>query len=258
MISEKEKKDRILQCNYRKTWDNIAQMHTRQNGRLGWGRFGNSVVYKLYRMFIDKYNLKLISLIEKRLDHSIELSVLKTDLWNEAIESSKGNLLETVKKKSNITFFGTDISFFLCITAKKNVGKKIGIICANIGFLPFKDSSLDFIFDLSTIDHIPVKDVGPVIREYARIIKKDGFLLLIFNHDFQPLMPFIRLSRIITRETWVRSLLDNTYFPNKIWIRNLMCSSNFNIVEESTRFVLIPRYHMIIAQKNGNIHSPYT
>ena len=62
------------------------------------------------------------------------------------------------------------------------------------GTLPFSDDSFDFALSNSVLEHIPVLD--PVLKEVARVLKKDGhFLFTVPSSQFHsalhgPLLPF--------------------------------------------------------------------
>ena len=121
--------------------------------------------------------------------------ILKSDLWNESIDNSKGNLREFV---SNLPFgletFGGDISSKICRLASE---KRIidNIVCFDVMCLPFRSNSLDIVFDLSTIDHVEPSSTQKVIKEYSRVLRSGGLLLLTFDS----LSILSKLQRAISR-----------------------------------------------------------
>ena len=96
-------------------------------------------------------------------------AVLKTDCYNEAngrpiIFDNKFKLIEYDQEVINLA---------------KRSNMTLDIIQGDIRQLPFGHDSFEVILDLSTLDHIPPKDVATVIGEYNRVLGPRGKLLLI-------------------------------------------------------------------------------
>lgn len=119
-----------------------------------------------------KRQLYLHSLVTK--DRGL---VLKLDLWNEG--GSKG--LFDIELFRAFTVVGMDISKVACRKAKK-VHAWMNIINVTLTHLPFAANSFDVILDISTSDHLPFSLFWQCIHEYARLLKAQGELLLIFNN----------------------------------------------------------------------------
>jgi SAM-dependent methyltransferase len=109
------------------------------------------------------------------------LTVLKTDLWNEGIETNR-DVLGRLEDAENTSFVAVDISRTVCRFAKDCLSKS-SIVQADILNMPFKPDSFDAVLDLSTIDHIPADRIHAVMDEYQRVTKKFGILLLLFWRD---------------------------------------------------------------------------
>jgi len=111
--------------------------------------------------------------------------LLKTDLWNEGVDSSLGQIYEFVgDKKIPLEVFGIDISPVICQSSKIRMrGEGLAVTCSDVRNLPFKDGTFDAILDVSTLDHIPPVDIASVIGEYSRVLKKDGILILVFDAE---------------------------------------------------------------------------
>jgi ubiquinone/menaquinone biosynthesis C-methylase UbiE len=44
--------------------------------------------------------------------------------------------------------------------------------------LPFTDGQFDFIFLIETLEHIPPEEISPILKEFKRILKNDGSLII--------------------------------------------------------------------------------
>jgi len=102
---------------------------------------------------------------------------LKLDLWNEG--GRKGVFDIGLFKTFDV--IGMDLAEVACAKARtENPWMKL--LNATIELLPFRDKSADVILDLSTSDHVPLEAFRRVVRDYARILKAKGELLMIFNN----------------------------------------------------------------------------
>ena len=140
--------------------------------------------------------------------------VLKSDLWNEGIDSSKGNLSEFTRDLPlSLETFGGDISPKVCRLAneKRIIGN---IVCCDVGCLPFCSKSLDIVLDMSTIDHVKPSAIHRVVKEYSRILRKGGVLLLAFDTTSIP----SKLQRAILRMIAPRR--SKLSYPPYHWLIN--------------------------------------
>lgn len=104
-----------------------------------------------------------------------DLHILKVDLWNEGVETTRdilGNLL-------NVEAVGFDFSKTICHLAKNRL-KNSNVAQAACQNLPFASEKFDLVLDLSTIDHIPLVYADKVFSEYYRVLKPTGLLALAF------------------------------------------------------------------------------
>ncbi len=104
-------------------------------------------------------------------------TILKLDLWNEG--GRKGVFDIGLFKTFDV--IGMDLAEVACAKAKQE-NPWLKLLNATIELLPIRDKSQDVILDLSTSDHVPLEAFRRVIRDYARILKAKGELLMIFNN----------------------------------------------------------------------------
>jgi SAM-dependent methyltransferase len=111
------------------------------------------------------------------------LQILKTDLWNEGIETQRG-IIEKVKEymKPAGEFFAIDISKYVASKAKDSKHRYLSALQSSITNLPFKRSIFDLVLDMSTTDHIDVSLRKKVIQEYGRVLKSGGVIALVFDN----------------------------------------------------------------------------
>ena len=114
-----------------------------------------------------------------------KLLLLKTDLWNEGIDDTTGDLfylLEDAKKYTGL--IGIDVSPVICHAVRGRISdEELNVACADVRSLPFGDGSFDALLDVSTLDHIPPYNLASVIGEYKRVTKNGGVLALIFDSE---------------------------------------------------------------------------
>lgn len=124
------------------------------------------------------YYESIIDTVIKFLKPSV---ILKTDLWNEGIEPIGGNLETLAKNHSGLGIYGIDVSRLVCSEARKRL-RQARIIEADIRAIPFKDDVFDTVLDMSTCDHLSFAELPTCLKEYQRVLKKDGRLIMVFNN----------------------------------------------------------------------------
>jgi SAM-dependent methyltransferase len=110
------------------------------------------------------------------------LRILKTDLWNEGIETRRdviGNLKDFVRSEGQ--FFGIDISRYTVSKAAGSQHDYLNALQSSITALPFKGSIFNLVLDMSTIDHVEISLRKRVIQEYSRVLKPGGVIALVFD-----------------------------------------------------------------------------
>jgi SAM-dependent methyltransferase len=142
--------------------------------------------------------------------------VIKLDLWNEGIEVERTILPYLVKTFPQKEFFAFDISESVVRMAKNKITKEVNLLQADLLHMPFRDSSFDILLDLSTLDHVP--DVSSALKEYERVLKDKGILLLIFLTD-----------HVANKEECAK--IDNQFYLNVKSMKS-MISKRFTILEE--------------------------
>lgn len=90
------------------------------------------------------------------------------------------NLSILSKAYPNCQFYGVDLDKKMIDEANKLNLSNTQFICANAVKLPFKDNSIDCIINEAMLTMLPNITKEKVLKEYNRVLKKDGLLL---THD---------------------------------------------------------------------------
>jgi SAM-dependent methyltransferase len=141
---------------------------------------------KRYYQIRDRNQAWLVASAREVLAEKIDVRTLKTDLWNE------GKKNERFFMDSPGINFGIDISGQVCRLAKEKAGGRLRVVNASIGFLPFRPQSFDLILDISTIDHFDEPEHA--IKEYCRILKPQGVVLIVADNPFYLGFPVLQMQ----------------------------------------------------------------
>ena len=203
-------------------WDRIAKyFHTLStNYQSGTKSIKNIVFSEVYGELIKKILNDYLS---------AEPKVLKTDLWNEGIETDR-NLAKYVHKTSQkAELVGQDISRIICEYAKQKQENKIEIVRSTLLASPFHEK-FDLILDVSTVDHIPEKLRRKWILNESNLLKKNGILLISFDSKLNIFCELFH--RLATRKLYP----EWTLIPSNI--RYELVNNGFEILHEHSVFIL--------------------
>ncbi|MCW4003205.1 MAG: class I SAM-dependent methyltransferase [Candidatus Bathyarchaeota archaeon] len=127
------------------------------------------------RRYIRMFYFQLVNRALGQLGADKNLRILKVDLWNEGVETSR-DILGSLPSVEGVGF---DFSNRICRLAKNRL-RNVGITQAVCQNLPFDSGKFDLVLDLSTIDHIPFSGVSKIFAEYYRVLKPKGLLATAF------------------------------------------------------------------------------
>ncbi len=184
-----------------------------------WDTFGQDYVLQkvsvnpLCTQYIKHFYNQFLTLALGRLDLNSDMRILKVDLWNEGIETSR----DILGQFKNYDTVGFDLSWTVCRHAKKRLSNA-GIVHATCKSLPFASGNFDLVLDLSTIDHIPFSEATGVLSEYYRVLKPGGLLALAFWQ-----------SNIATK--YVKHIDPDQLFFNSKKVANSLKNIGFEIVD---------------------------
>jgi ubiquinone/menaquinone biosynthesis C-methylase UbiE len=99
-----------------------------------------------------------------------------------------------IENKANIT--SMDFSEEYIRLAKKNL-KKGRFVIGSVTNLPFKDNSFDFIFSVDVLQHVP--DLEKAIKEFFRVLRKGGALIIVDKNKFGLHKKYLIPGRLIQK-----------------------------------------------------------
>ncbi|HOJ37235.1 MAG TPA: class I SAM-dependent methyltransferase [Ignavibacteriales bacterium] len=116
---------------------------------------------------------------------------------------------------SDVKKFFLDFNFDILKKAK-NVSKIINqenyFINADMFHLPFANNTFDIIFNAGVVEHFTVKERKKFLKEYTRVLKNDGTIIIAFPNHFS--IPY-KLAYIIY------NLTRKWMFPKEFTIYNM-------------------------------------
>jgi hypothetical protein len=202
-------------------WDRIARYF--RLSYLSYRRKRPSIKDMAFR---EVYGELIKGVLESKL--SSDPVVLKTDLWNEGVETGR-NLASCVYDASAIvTLVGADVSRSVCEYARDGRGCDIHIVRATLLAAPFR-RCFDFIIDVSTVDHVPERLREQWISTESSLLKNNGFLLISFDSKFNLFSELFH--KILTR----RFYPEWTLRPSTI--RHLLFANGLRILREHAVFI---------------------
>ena len=172
-------------------------------------------------------------------------SILKTDLFAEAVCPSRSFLWSILKANSYVT--GIDVSEDICMKAKQGAARfaperQCTFIACDVRKLCFDDNSFDLIISDSTLDHFKQKnDIKLALAELIRVLKPGGTLIITMDNKTNISEPLFRL--------WILLRLSPFYIGRTYSIKELVSvlSTSGMRVEESRAFIHNPRFFAKLA-----------
>jgi SAM-dependent methyltransferase len=142
----------------------------------------------------------------------------------------KGEYLQCINS-NGYDAFGLDVSHKALIFCQS---KKV--ICASADYLPIPDGSVDLILAILTIEHI--KEDKPVFREFSRILRSKGFIVMMVPRTYSLAGIYItiiepirkKIRRVLTSSRSVYDLLSVHRTFTRGDISSWATYSNLNIL----------------------------
>jgi SAM-dependent methyltransferase len=153
------------------------------------------------KLLAEHYRRAHLSLISGWTVLSSHLSVLKTDLFAEAVCPSRSFTWEILKACGSIT--GIDISSQICEQAAQTSanllpGHTLTCVTCDLRQMPFAGDSFDIIISDSTLDHYKCKkDIEIALKELIRVLKPGGTIVVTMDNKTNFTEPLFRLWIIL-------------------------------------------------------------
>ena len=183
--------------------------------------------------FQHKQN-EILRLINKWAKNDQDHTILKTDLYEEALEPDQ--LLFSLAEK-NGRAWGIDISPQLANMAKQKARQRrvhLNLCVTDVRRLAFKNDKFDTIISTSTLDHFP--EIDDALEELYRVLKPKGIIILtLHNKTNLPVYLMYRLLRLFRKYPF--GYAEGTY---SLWkTGQLMRNAGF-VIEDHTAIIHIP------------------
>ncbi len=183
-----------------------------------------SHAHSLWRIYSDKINI--IFLAKWLQSHCIE-HLLKTDLFDEACS---GGLYPFLASKAQ-NAVGMDISY-VTVHAARQKCNRLKAAQADVRRLPFADDTFDMIISNSTLDHFESRhEIVAALREYYRVLRPDGILLLTFDNLANPIITLRNLLpfRLLKYMGIVPYYVGATFTPHHL--RKILTQLQFDVLQ---------------------------
>ena len=152
--------------------------NTKRKWNKYWGGLGSE--HKLIGKFFSWYRKNIIA---REINYYLNKYFKKQGIY---VDCGCGSCESSIKiKKYSRELIGLDISPAALFHAEKN---KImdKFIEADIKNLPFKDNSIDGIWNVGVMEHFNHKEVNDILNEFYRVLKYDSSCILFWPGKFGP------------------------------------------------------------------------
>ena len=143
-----------------------------------------------------------------------------------------GQVDKDISKKMKI--IGLDISEdALRIYKKENPDN--GTIYASIFDIPCKDKSFDGIYNLGVMEHFREEEILKILKEYKRVLKDDGKLLIFWPPEFGSSVLVLKsvhfiLNNILRQNIWLHPD-EVSRIKSKKWVENIFERAEFKVTD---------------------------
>ena len=190
---------------------------------------------------------KTLSFVRKKiiadeLSKTLEKYFPKTGLCIDAGSRSS----ETSLKIKNRKIIALDLSYLVLKKVDKNlpINSKIN---ADIFKLPFKDDSVDGIFNLGVMEHFKKEDIIIILNEFYRVLKKDSYCILFWPSTYGPVnVTFSAIGFVLRKQFFPDEI---SLYKSKAQIKTILKETRFNLVKIRWPLKGALIYHEIILKK---------
>jgi len=184
--------------------------------------------------FFQHKRNEVLRLINKWGRNNQDCAILKTDLYEEALEPDH-LLFNSAKENGKV--WGIDISPRLAKMAKQKARQRavrLNLCVSDVRKLALKDNKFDLIISTSTLDHFPEMDVA--LKELYRVLKPKGVIILTL-HNATNLLVYLMYKLMKSFRKYPFGYAEGANSLGKT--KQLMRSVGFDI-EDSTAIIHVP------------------
>jgi SAM-dependent methyltransferase len=171
----------------------------------------------------------------------------KTDI---VLDAGCGDMVWTANLANQVKqIYGIDLGTYMLNKASKRKLNNAILIEGSVENLPFKDETIDLIFNIYVFEHIPYNRSLKALNEFYRVLKPKGLLLIVTENPVGEYVYKRFLSKVIRRNFGTP---DNTHinmlFPYQL--RMLLRKINFDIISEWVPIIGENKFPLNIILKN--------
>jgi len=164
--------------------ENSAQEVTLINHDILDARFTHEEIVRKYNMIASVYDLFGILMASKARQRALEMAGIHNG--ENVLEAALGtglSFLEILKKNPKGRVQGVDVSLKMLQRTRKRIAG-IGhtnhtLYLCDCRHLPFEAGAFDILMNQYMLDILPVEDFAPILREFKRVLKRGGRLILV-------------------------------------------------------------------------------
>ena len=165
------------------------------------------------------------------------------------VDAGSGTSQTSMKiSKKNRKLIALDISQPILNYAKKQNIPIDFFINADIFKLPFKNSSIEGIWNLGVMEHFSLEEINQILDEFYRVLKKNGIFIAFWPAKYGPVNIIFSSLGFLLRKNFFPN--EPSLLKSKRWLNNIIKKkNNFKLIKFKwgIRNALI--YHTIILKK---------
>ena len=154
---------------------------------------------------------------------------------------------------SSYTIIGMDISPN-AIDLYRKVHTDPKLIMGDILSIGIKDGSLDGIYNLGVMEHFSEEEIDRILREFHRVLRKDGVVILFWPPEFGSTVIFFKLVHFVLNSVFKRDIYFQPPEPSRVrsrkWVTEKVTRAGFSLEEISFRLEDFYTNMVIVARKN--------
>jgi ubiquinone/menaquinone biosynthesis C-methylase UbiE len=155
----------------------------------------------------------------------------------------------------SFTIIGMDISFN-AIALYKKIHTEPNLIAGDILSIGIKEGSLDGIYNLGVMEHFSEDEIDRILREFHRIVKKDGVIILFWPPEYGSTVIFFKGVHFFLNSVLRRNIFFQPPEPSRIqskkWVEEKVTKAGFSLEEISFRFEdFFTNMVVVIRKTNG-------
>jgi len=156
----------------------------KQDWNTFWSKIDGNKTY--LSKFLSFYRIQIVA---RSVDYYINKYFKTEGIFIECGAGTSETTLKTIKK--NRKFVALDYSMLILETTTTNP-KIDTCINADIFSLPFKDNSVDGIWNVGVMEHFTIDNIYKILKEFRRVLKRGGHIILFWPMVYSPYQFFIK------------------------------------------------------------------